>query len=110
MGRSEWAFPISSKADVEEVLAFVKLHNKLDISEELEAYCILQNKSTKQYYLCVGNEGGRGQTSQCLLLYYPKHANVLQPFSKPKWYWDDTKINYFWQKQSEEDELKHPWM
>jgi hypothetical protein len=109
MGRSEWAFPINSKEDVEKVLSFIILHNNLNVSEDLEAYCILQNKDTKQYYLCVGNDGGREQTSQVLAKYYPKHNNVLLPFSKPKWYWDDTKITYFWQKQSKDDELKHPW-
>ena len=99
MGFREWGFLIKSEQDTIEVLELIDKHNKLEIGdpsrgEDLSFSCIIQNKESNDYYLCVGNRGGGIFTSNFIKSNYVKP--VYYPFEKPKWWSDESQYTYVW--------------
>lgn len=113
MGRSEWAFLVKTKEDIDNVLSLVKSHNTCTdydlIGEELEVYALLKYKKLNCYYLCIGNGGGREQTSNYIIKNYNNKTktknSVLFPFMKPEWFSDDEQMESFWQAKSYDEAM-----
>lgn len=117
MGRSEWVFLVQSKSDVDEVVTLVNKHNTCEnfdlIGEELEVYALLKRNKMDKYYLCVGNGGGREQTSQFIVTNYKKIKTVFFPFNKPQWFSKSNALTSFWSAENEQEVtgtfIKTPW-
>lgn len=113
MGRSEWAFLVKTKEDIDNVLSLVKSHNTCTdydlIGEKLEVYALLKYKKLNCYYLCIGNGGGREQTSNYIIKNYNNKTktknSVLFPFMKPEWFSDDEQMEPFWQAKSYDEAM-----
>ena len=99
MGRSEWGVLVRSQADVDTANQLVKQHNESpsDIKgEDLTIRGAIRFKG--QVFLCIGNGGGEGYSTQFLNANKPAHMTILWPFDKPAG-WIECQ-EYLWQRQS----------
>lgn len=101
MGRSEWGIEITNQDDLDALRSLIDQHNILEISEDLELYSIITYQGHK--YACLGNGGGRDQTSHFIENYRYKFHVVYYPFGKPDWWINGTES--IWKAKSSDDPL-----
>jgi hypothetical protein len=98
MGRSEWGFPLTSQADLDQILKLITAHNNNpELGETLDIGGIL--KHDNRLYLYITNGGGRELTSDFFEQNYS--GEIYYPFDKPDW-WNECK-NYVWSAKGPED-------
>lgn len=105
MGRSEWVFLIKDQNMLNGIIDLVNEHNRRseqedDMGEELHMGCIIRRTTDGgrvEYYLCVGNGGGRDYTSKFIKENYK--GVVFYPFAKPSWWMDCQDYVWKWSKE-----------
>ena len=112
MGRSEYGFLIRNQAQLDEVLKVIQGHNDADqaafcrreVGEKIGYNSILKHNATGELYFCCGNGGGGRDTCNYIMRNYKFRAGeVVWPFAKPSWWWDEDKYTYAWMANHETD-------
>lgn len=114
MGRNEWGFLVKTTDDISRIVVLVSDHNSLNIDHpyrggKLRIDALVQCNESKKYYLCITNESDRDNTTDFILNNYWDSNKLYLPFTKPKWWHNESKRTIVWSPVRDGDPVPSPW-
>jgi hypothetical protein len=103
MGMSEWGIELTQQADIDALLKMIADHNLARLAEDLRFHAIIVHDGQK--FACIGNGGGREETSEFIEKYPYNFKTIYYPFLKPSW-WNSCD-DYLWKAKTDNDVPKN---